>query len=286
MLNNGKSIENISKKLKLPLGTRHIKGSIKWYCFCIVAKQNQKKAILKHPDLYSKAGKIAQKKHPLIGYKLGKKYGREQGLIRAAQLKGNKEYFSNMAKRLHELNPEHSRQNMRKAHDTLKRKGTFKTHQKNAALSCMKQHPNQLKEMSKRAHELHPLALLALESRRNNYPYEYMNCLFDSDSERKVCEIFVQKGLMINPREGENIHFRIKRCHVDFFIKRKVFVEFHPPINYGQKKGETMKSYYAKKRTILDKNGYQEYPLIVIDRIKGIESKINRIKKLLTFKTD
>ena len=281
LLNAKISIEKIAKKLKLPIGTRFIKGSAKWYNYCIIAKRNQKKAIEKYPDLYSKAGKIAQKKHPELGQKLGRKYGPIQGKINAKRLKGNSEYFSNMAKKLQKLDPNHSRRNMKKAHETMKKNGTFIEHQRKAALKCMEKNPNQLKNMSKKAHELHPLALLALESRRKNYPYKFMNCLFDSDSERKLCKIFLKNNLIKKPIEKKNIHFRLGRHHVDFFLKNKVFVEYHPPITYGRSKGETLQSYYDYKRNVLDKNGYKNYPLIVIDRLKPIESKIKKIKELI-----
>ena len=79
--------------------------------------------------------------------------------------------------------------------------------------------------MSRKAHKLYNLSLLALESRRRNYPYKFMNCLFDSDSERRLCEIFVNHSLIAKPKEGKNIHFKINRCHIDFLIKNKIFVE-------------------------------------------------------------
>lgn len=282
LMNQGFSIEEIAYKLKLPIGSGHIKKSVKWYKYCISMKRNQKKAIKKHPNLYSKAGKIAQQKHPWLGYKLGKKYGPIQGKINAKRLRGNSEYFSRMAKRLQELNPEHSRNNMKKAHETMKKKGTFHKHQRKAALRCRKKHPNQLKEMSKKSHKLYNLGLLALESKRKNYPYKFMNCLFDSDSERRLCQIFIKHRLMIKPEEGRNIHFKINRCHIDFFIKNKVFVEFHPPVKYRM--NETLKSYYEKRRRLLDENGYRNYPLIAIDRLRNIEPKIKKIKKLLSLK--
>lgn len=284
LLNSGTSIDEISNKLNLPIGDFRKKGSVKWYHFCIIAKKNQKKAIEKHPNLYSKAGKIAQQKHPWIGHKLGKKYGSEGGKLRYEMVKGNKEYFSNMAKKLHGINPEHSRNNMKKAHETMKKNGTFNIHQKEAALNCMKKNPTQLKDMSKKAHELYPLGLLALESRRKNYPFEFMECLFDSDSERRLCKIFVENGLIEKPEEGKNIHYKIGKYHVDFFLNNQIFVEFHPPADYGRTKGETVKSYYLYKRNVLDRNGYKNYPLIVIDRLRDIEPKIRKIKNLMSFK--
>ena len=285
LINEGMSIEKIADKLNLPIGSRYVKESVKWYKFCIVAQRNQKKAIEKYPDLYIKAGKIAQQKHPWLGHHVGNNYGHIAGKKRAETLKGNSEYFSKMAKRLQEIDPEHSRKNMKKAHKTMKENGTFNKHQKEAAIKCMEKHPNQLKDMSKRAHELYPLALLALESRRKNYPYEFMGCFFDSDSERKVCQHLVEHKLIDKPIEGKNIHFQICNSQVDFFIKNKLFVEFHPPIKYNGK-NETVRSYYDKRRGLLDRNGFKNFPLMVISQLRYTESKIKTIKKLLSLELD
>ncbi|MFH0831298.1 MAG: hypothetical protein V1886_00305 [archaeon] len=285
-LKNGLSIEEIAKKLSIPIGTRYIKGSAKWYKYCIIAKENQRKAIQKHPNLYSKAGKIVQQKHPWTGKNLGKKYGAIGGRISSNRLRGNSEYFSRMAKKLQKINPNHSRDNMKKAHETMKRLGKFNEHQRLAALKCKEKNPNQLKEMSKKAHELHPLALLALESRRKNYPYEFMGCYFDSEQERLLCKKLVEIGLIENPIEKVNVHFRIGKCHVDFFIQNRIFVEFHPPLQYGRKKGETTEGYYKEKRRILDLSGYKEYPLVVIGSLRDMESEITKIRKLVSFKLD
>ncbi len=284
LMNRGLSADDIAEIIGLKIGTRHIKYSAKWYMYCVITKKNQKQAIEKHPNLYSKAGKIAQQKHPWLGHKLGKKYGSMLGKRWIKKLKdeGNLSIqMSLLAKRLQQINPDHSRLNMKKAHETMKNEGTFNKHQLEAALKCMEKNPHQLKEMSKIAHENYPLALLALESRRRNYPYEFMGCLFDSDSERRMCQTLVEQGLMEKPIEGVNIHFRIKRCHIDFFLKDKVFVEYHPPVQYGKKKGETLSSYYSERREVLNANGYQNYPLIVFDRLRNMETKLGRIKKLI-----
>ncbi len=53
LLQKGFSIEEISTKLSIPLGTRYEKETAKWYRYCIRAKENQKKAIEKHPNLYA-----------------------------------------------------------------------------------------------------------------------------------------------------------------------------------------------------------------------------------------
>jgi hypothetical protein len=280
LINEGFSIENIAKKLSIPLGTRYIQGSAKWYVFCIKVKENQKKAIQKHPNLYSKAGKIAQQRHPWIGKNLGSKYGPIQGKINAEKLKGNSKYFSMMAKKLQENNPNHSKNNMIKAHVTMKKLGIFNEHQRKAALKCKEKNPSQLKEMSKKAHEKYPLALLALESKRRNYPYELMGCLFDSNEERIICKKLVEAGLIEKPIEKVNIHFRIRKSHIDFFIENQVFVEYHPPRKFGRKI-ETSESYKNERRKLLDEHGFKDNPLIVINNLKEADEKIKQIKSII-----
>jgi hypothetical protein len=280
LLSNQHSIKEISRKLNLPIGSRFIKRSVKWYIYCIKAKENQKKAIEKYPSLYSDAGKIAQQKHPEIGKNLGKKYGFIQGKINSQKLRGNSEYFSRMAKKLQQINPNHSKNNMIKAHETMKKNGTFNEHQRLASLKCMKRNPNQLKEMSKKAHELYPLALLALESHRKNYPYKFMMCLFDSNEERIICQKLVENGLIEKPIEKINIHFRVNKCHIDFFIQNKLFIEFHPPRKFG-KKIETEETYYNERRNLLNKNGFENYPLILISNLKEADIRIEEAKKLI-----
>ena len=284
LLSFGVAIEEIAKMLGLPVGSRYIKNSAKWYRYCTIARRNQKKAVEKDPYIYSKAGRIAQLKHPWIGHKLGKKYGPIQGKLNSQRLKGNSEYFSMMAKRLHALDPLHSSKNMQKAHASMLKGGTFNKHQREAALRCMEKNPTQLQEMSRTAHNLYPLGLLALESRRRSCPYRFMSCLFDSGDEMRLCKRFVESNLMAKPVEGINVHFRINRHHVDFFIKNRLFVEYHPPMMYGRKKGETVEGYYKEKRKILDDNGFKDYPLMVIVALKGVDSQIECIKKLVSLK--
>ena len=280
LINLGFSIEEIADKLNLPVGTRFVKKSAKWYKFCIVAKENQKKAIEKHPNLYSKAGKIAQQKHPWIGQELGKRYGSVAGKKRMEQLKKEgkiSEYFSNAAKKLQKLNPDHSRNNMKKAHETMKKKGIFYKHQREAAIKCVEKNPNQLKEMAKKAHRLYPdLAIRGIRSGRKNSPYLFMNCKFDSKEEREFCQLLLKLGYMEKPIEGKNVHIKIGECEIDFLIQGKYFIEYHPPSKYGENKGETISTYYEKRRKHLDKNGYKDCPLIVCDRCKNNEIKLKK----------
>lgn len=280
LLNQGFSLDEIAEKLSIPIGTRYIRNSVKWYIYCLKAQANQKAAIEKHPGLYSIAGKIAQQTHPWIGKKLGKKYGPIQGKKNAEKLKGNSKYFSEMARKLQKINPQLSKNNMKKAHETMKNKGIFNEHQRLASLKCIEKNPLQLKEMSKKAHSKYPLALLALESKRKNYPYSFMNCSFDSNEERIICKKLIDKGVLESPTENVNVHLRVGKCHVDFFIKNLVFVEFHPPRKFGRKI-ETSENYYNERRKLLDDNGYNKNPLIVINNLKEADKKIEDIKSII-----
>ena len=162
----------------------------------------------------------------------------------------------------------------------MKSRGTFYEHQRLAALKCKEKNPDQLKEMSKKAHELYPLALLALESRRKNYPYKFMDCNFDSKEEMMFCKKLVELGLIEKPIEKVNVPFRIRRKHIDFFIQNILFVEYHPLIKFGSKM-ETGNSYYKERRQLLDRNGFLGYPLIVISSLKDIDNKLENIKKFI-----
>ena len=283
LVEEGFSDEVISQKLNLQIGERYLSGTVRWYRFCIAAKQNQRKAFEKLGyKLYSDAGRIAQKKHPWIGHELGKKYGSIQGKERIKRLIESgkaREYFSTIAKKLQDVNPEQSRRNMKKAHETMKMNGEFYSHQKEATLKCMQKHPSQLKEMSKRAHELYPdLAYRSRKKQRENAPYWYMGCAFDSNQERAVCKLLMDHNLIDIPIEGKNVQFRVKNYGIDFFLKEMVFLEFHPPIRLGDKM-ETEESYYNKRRKILDENGFKDYPLIVIPHIDKAEKMIKEIEE-------
>ncbi len=279
----GLSDEYIAKKLDLEIGMRYKRKTVRWYKYCLVAKENQRKAFEKYGvAVYSNAGKIAQKKHPWLGHELGKKYGSIAGKKRIMQIRKSgksKEYFSAMAKKLQEKDPEHSQRNMKKAHETMKKNGVFYAHQKEATLKCRDKHPNQLKEMSKRVHELYPdLAHRSRRKQRENSPYWYKGCRFDSNQERAVCKLLVGHNLIDIPIESKNVQFRIQNYEIDFFLKEKVFLEFHPPISLGNKI-ETEKSYFKKRREILDENGFKNYPLVVISHIKEAEETVKEIKR-------
>lgn len=80
------------------------------------------------------------------------------------------------------------------------------------------------------------------------------------------------------PIEGKNVQFRIQNYQIDFFIKEKIFLEFHPPISFGSRI-ETEEIYFNKRRKILDDNGFESYLLIVIPHIKKAEEIVTEIKR-------
>lgn len=286
LVESGKTDDEIARELNLESGASFKRGTVKWYKFCNAAKNIQKKAFEKYGfALYSNAGKSAQKKHPWIGRELGKKYGSICGKKRMEQLRRQgllKKYFSDMANRLQEVNPEQSRRNMEKTIAKMKAEGTFLQNSMKGAKKCLELHPNHFSEMGKKAHKLHPeLAYTSRLIRRENSPYFFMGCKFDSNQEKEICKLLVERGLIDNPIEGENVHFKINGCDVDFFIQHKVFLEFHPPLTYGRNRGENETDYYLRRRKMLDKNGYKEHSLIVISNFKRAENKIEEISELL-----
>jgi hypothetical protein len=122
------------------------------------------------------------------------------------------------------------------------------------------------------------LAHRSRRKQRENSPYWHNGCRFDSNQERDVCKLLIGHALIDVPIEGKNVQFRIQNYEIDFFLKGKVFVEFHPPINLGNK-AETEESYFKERRRILDENGFKKYPLVLIPHIKKAEELIEQIKQ-------
>jgi len=113
----------------------------------------------------------------------------------------------------------------------------------------------------------------AMESRRQNYPFWFLGVPFDSDIERKVAkQLFL--NLFFIPKERVNCHIKLNGGEFDFFIWNQIFIEFHP----WDWNGNSIKKYYKKRRRILDKNGYREYPLITIDSIDKLKTFISYMK--------
>lgn len=76
----------------------------------------------------------------------------------------------------------------------------------------------------------------------------------------KECEIGMCIHYQIEKlKEGKNYQKNIGKKLFDFFVFN-TFIEFHP---WDWQK-RTPKKYYQERRKILNKNGYEDYPLIVI----------------------
>ena len=109
----------------------------------------------------------------------------------------------------------------------------------------------------------------SIKKQRENKPYYFMNVAFDSEQEKIFCKLLIEHDIIKRPIEGHNVHFKIGRKDIDFFIKQKLFVEYHP-FDYSRSEEE----YFIERRDILDKNGFEKYPLIVIKNLNEFNKKL------------
>jgi len=100
--------------------------------------------------------------------------------------------------------------------------------------------------------------LASIKSRRKNFPYWFKGISFDSNGEREIAmNIYYQFNIKLEERK--NCHVRIGLKEYDFFVNN-IFIEFHPwNMNHN-----SMKDYIKERRTNLNRNGYKEYPLLII----------------------
>lgn len=116
--------------------------------------------------------------------------------------------------------------------------------------------------------------LLSVESRRKNYPYVFMGCRFDSNEERKACELLVRNGIIDKPKERVNVHFRVGNGEIDFFVQRCLFIEYHPPNLFFKSNSLFGEEYYKQRRILLNKNGFKDIPLVVLEHLNEFNNKI------------
>jgi len=110
---------------------------------------------------------------------------------------------------------------------------------------------------------------------RANKPYRFMGVNFDSKAEKEIAMIF-HKKINLLLVEGKNCHVRVGFKEYDFFING-IFIEFHP----FDMNRLTDKEYYLGRRKNLDKNGFKNYPLIVIKNKNELKQENNLIKSEL-----
>lgn len=91
---------------------------------------------------------------------------------------------------------------------------------------------------------------------RQSSLYVFMKAHYDSDKEQEIAmDLFYQYNIKL--KEGVTCHVQMKGGEIDFLVKKyKCFIEQVHNCGY--------KTYYKKRRKLLDKNGYKNYKLIII----------------------
>jgi len=81
----------------------------------------------------------------------------------------------------------------------------------------------------------------------------------------RECEIgmCISYQFNIKLKEGINFQKEVDSKSFDFFLFNYFFLEFHQVLKFFQP-DETDESYYQKRRSVLNKNGYKDYLLTVI----------------------
>lgn len=101
----------------------------------------------------------------------------------------------------------------------------------------------------------------AIKILRENKGYIFKKINFDSKSEMEIAmNIHYQFKIIL--KENKNYQVKVGSKLYDFFINN-IFIEYHPINNFFHP-NETNYSYYQKRRQNLNKNGYKDYPLIII----------------------
>jgi len=130
------------------------------------------------------------------------------------------------------------------------------------------------KQQLKKYHELRVAAgktggLASVKSRRENYPYRFCFVNFDSEGER-LRAIWRLMNWGVVPIEGVNCHIRVGNYEIDARPFEWLFEEYHP----WDMTGLSDKEYYAKRRKILDENGYEDCELIVVKSLTKLVEEI------------
>ena len=176
--------------------------------------------------------------------------------------KEKKEWGRKGGLKTHKLYPEEQKEWGRKG-GTIGGKVTQRLYpnlHRETMLKLRRKYPNYFKEISKKA------GLASILNQRKNSLYIFKNVHFDSYREQEIAMcLFYQYKIKL--KEGINCHVIIGGKEFDFLIKKyKCFIEQHSfSRNNIDKNFVTCKKYFYKRRKILDKNGYKDYNLIVIN---------------------
>lgn len=149
-------------------------------------------------------------------------------------------------------------------------------------------HPNYRREIGKKVQEKHrkngtrfynpelasESGKISRETIRKNSPYIWKEVNFMSKQEREVAKVLLDKPIV-----NVNCHIYIKNKIIDFFIRKKLFVEYHPYDHNGRNKEQ-----YKKQRLdIINNSEFKGISLYVIDNQYGSKrfwEQIEEIKKL------
>jgi hypothetical protein len=102
--------------------------------------------------------------------------------------------------------------------------------------------------------------LLSIRSHRINIRnLKLYGQYYDSKSEIEI-SLCLQNQFNYIPKENKTLHVRIGRCEYDYLLEKfKLYIEYHPwDLKF------TEEEYYNRRRENLNKNGYNDYNLVVI----------------------
>jgi len=78
---------------------------------------------------------------------------------------------------------------------------------------------------------------------------------------------------------GKNCQIPVGGIFIDFFIKSKVFIEYHSNWSDPRNKMNTKEGYMAQRLNIIKKSEYKGIPIEFIFDRKNYKEQVNEIKK-------
>jgi len=282
-LSENKSEEEISDLLNILVGrTFRDKFSVKWYIRSIqlnsIASLGGKAVHKKHPDLNSRLVKIMHAKTK-------------------ERIKNDHEFAEYMHKKAvergnitHRKHPELAKERVKISHQRIKKYRKDPAYDKKYRLSrsaggkvsgkiigpknvkIMREYLTKdiLSKGGKKGGPIGGAKTAELFRQKRNILFQ--NVFYDSMMELECAKLFIKHKIVGNFIDSYNCHVKIETKDFDFFPQRKVFVEFHPLAIFDS--DETHDSYYQKRRDVLDRTGYKNYPLIILTKLNEFEEKV------------
>jgi len=142
-------------------------------------------------------------------------------------------------------------------------------------------YPNLSSEIMKKTNQKYPnlareAGIISIKSQRKNKHYYYNDAPFDTNQERE-CGKTLHTTINLPLIEGDTCHFRVDGGEIDFRIPKQyvtndydVFLEYHPcewflePRSYIE--------YCQQRRQLLDKNGFKNNKLIVVQNLDELKT--------------